>query len=123
MLLDGLIDLAGLIVMFALRVGVPLVLTLAFGRWLEKKLQPQTEIRRVVRPTAKIIPFPARAAKTIEAQGHCWDTLQNQATMRAQNAAAQHPDLPCWLALQADGGNVNAECFTCALYQPKALGV
>ncbi len=111
-----LIDGITVLIMFGLRVGVPLVLTLAFGYWLEKKLSPrreeeqeQTVAPRIVRSSEKII------------QLHCWDIKRCDTATRAQCAAFKHPELPCWLALQAEGEKVREECFTCALYKPQAI--
>ena len=92
--------------MFLLRVGVPIALTIALGKWLEKKLAPRAE-KPIARPNSKII------------QLHCWDIKRCAPSVRAQCSAYKHPELPCWLAIQADGGHVRAECFTCALYKPQ----
>jgi hypothetical protein len=111
------IDTFVIFFMFFLRIGVPIILTLAFGYWLEKKLAPQEEIRKrgnelTIRPTA-------RAGKIIKI--HCWDIKRCDFARRAQCAAFQHPELPCWLALQAEGDRVREECFTCAFYKPETM--
>jgi hypothetical protein len=100
-------DIAVVIGMFVLRVGVPVALTIALGKWLEKKLSPQAEKPVVGRSNSKVI------------QLHCWDMKRCEPTTRAQCAAYKHPDLPCWLAIQAEGGRVRAECFECAFYKPQ----
>ncbi len=101
------------LLMFALRVGVPISITLAFGYWLEKKLRPQEE------------PVPDRLLRTAEPSRmigrHCWDLHHCGAAHRAQCAASRHPDLPCWLALQVEGFKLREQCFTCALYKPEAI--
>ena len=93
--------------MFLLRVGIPIALTIALGKWLEKKLAPRQE-RAAPRANAKVI------------QLHCWDVRRCAPAVRAQCSAYQHPELPCWLAIQADGGRVRAECFACSFYKPQA---
>ncbi len=110
------IDAVTVLVMFGLRIGVPLILTLAFGYWLERKLsagreaeQEETVSPRIVKSSEKII------------QLHCWDIKRCDTATRAQCAAFKHPELPCWLALQAEGEKVREECFTCALYKPQAI--
>ena len=92
--------------MFILRVAVPIALTIALGKWLEKKLSPREEK-----------PATARSAKVI--QLHCWDVKRCAPATRAQCAAYKHPELPCWLALQADGGKVRPACFSCTFYKPQ----
>ena len=93
--------------MFVMRVGVPIALTIALGKWLEKRLAPPKERNESVRASSKII------------QLHCWDVKRCAPTVRAQCASFKHPELPCWLALQADGGKVRPECFRCALNKPQ----
>ncbi|MCI0475925.1 MAG: hypothetical protein L0Y55_06730 [Anaerolineales bacterium] len=111
--IDGLVVLA----MFFLRIGVPIVITLGIGIWLEKKLQPRQTQRTARRGT--IIPFP-RVRQGANASAiplvPCWDAKQCDPTARAQCAATKRPDLPCWLALQTAGGKVRAECADCELY-------
>ena len=104
------------IAMFVLRVGVPIALTIILGKWLEKKLAPRDPTKE--QSDMKIIP-PRAKPRVI--QIHCWDLKRCAPSVRAQCAAYTHPELPCWLALQADGGNVRAECFSCAFYKPQTL--
>ena len=111
-----LLDAVTVILMFALRVGLPLALTLAFGYWLEKKLAPSREQEQEQRPALRIVKSDNKVI-----QLHCWDIKRCDSATRAQCAAAKHPELPCWLALQADGNKVREECFTCALYKPQSI--
>ncbi len=100
--------------MFVLRVGVPIALTIALGKWLEKKLKPPVQNNEET-----IVPTVHRSGKII--QLHCWDVKRCDPAIRAKCAAYKHPELPCWLAIQAEGGKVSAECFTCALYKPQSI--
>ena len=112
---QDLIDGVVVVLMFVLRIGVPIALTLAFGYWLEKKLRPpeQTE-------NTQPLPIEKRWTRTGNIiQLHCWDVKKCGAATRAQCAATKHPELPCWLALQAEGHKVREECFTCAFYKPQ----
>lgn len=113
-LLNTIFVLAG----FLVRIGVPIAITLALGYWLEKKLRPAEEKDDVV------IELQRRAAKSPKIiQLHCWDLHRCDAARRAACAAYEHPDLPCWLALQVEGAKVREECFTCALYKPQTIAV
>jgi len=115
MLAQDMIDTFVILIMFGLRIGVPIALTLAFGYWLEKKLAPrevtqsEAEKPRIVKTSSKII------------QLHCWDLKRCDQTKRAQCAAFKHAELPCWLALQAEGEKVREDCFTCALYKTRSI--
>lgn len=104
--------------LFAVRVGIPIAITLAFGAWLEKKLRPRDEQLETTRKIEMARRLSDRRAKVI--QLHCWDLHHCESTQRAQCAAFKHPELPCWLALQVEGGKVRQGCFTCGLYQPKS---
>ncbi len=118
MLPDILIDSVAVIFMFALRIGVPIALTLLIGRWLERKLSPREEeqpeakprvTRRVTRAGGKII------------QMRCWDIKRCALGKAGKCAASRRPDLPCWLALQASGQKLREECFSCAFYKPREI--
>ena len=115
MLPQTVIDTLIIFAMFVLRIGVPIVLTLAFGYWLEKKLAPPQEASVHQATGARIIQFPRQAA-TRPTAVHCWDLKECSVDQRSNCAACQRPDLPCWLALQAQGEKLREACFTCALY-------
>jgi hypothetical protein len=122
--IDGIVILA----MFFLRVGVPILVTLGIGIWLERKLRPQgtqAQSRDATARRGTIIPFPRVASNGRAAPvpiAHCWEVKHCDPTARAQCTAPQRPDLPCWLALQAAGGKVRAECADCELYnQPRRV--
>src|SRR5512135_3578454 len=108
MLPEAVSEMLAVLVLFAIRIAIPIAITLAFGHWLEKKLQPHEE--KVEKPVIEVV-RRERASKII--QLHCWDLNRCEASKRAQCAACQHPELPCWLALQVEGGKVRQECFTC----------
>ncbi len=113
MLPEEMVETIVVIGMFLLRIGVPVAITLALGYWLEKKLRPEEQ------KSDKIVNIEtarrARSSKII--QLHCWDVRHCESTQRAQCAAYQHPELPCWLALQVAGDKVHEQCFSCALYK------
>ncbi len=99
--------------MFVLRVGVPIALTIVLGKWLEKRLKPQEQDEE------RQVRAPSRSDKII--QLHCWDVKRCDPAIRAQCAAFKHSELPCWLAIQTEGGKVRAECFTCSFYKPQSI--
>ena len=107
----------GLMVMFIIRIGIPIAVTFAIGRWLEKRLAPP-ETAEEEKP-AQQTPHYTRSGKIIRI--HCWDVNHCEPAKRAQCAAFKHPDLPCWLALQAEGGKIREECFSCAFYKPTSI--
>lgn len=117
MFAQDLIDTFVVFLMFVLRIGVPVALTLAFGYWLEKKLAPREQARTQDALRVQTERRGTRTGKII--QIHCWNLKRCASAKRAQCAAYKHPELPCWLALQAEGEKVRADCFSCALYKPQ----
>jgi hypothetical protein len=115
---DTLTQTIDVIFMFVLRIGVPIAITLLIGRWLEKHLAAPQESEEKATPTEKT-PRYTRTGNII--QIHCWDVKRCEQSQRAQCAAFQHPDLPCWLAIQAEGGKLREDCFTCSLYKPARI--
>ncbi len=110
---DGVI----ILLLFAVRIGVPIVLTLAFGYWLERQLRPPEEKHAMRAEMERLSRQPS--PKVVRLQ--CWNLMHCDSAQRAQCATSRYPDLPCWLALQVDGSKVREECFTCQLYTPEAL--
>ncbi len=111
-MIETIIEWVGLTGMFILRLGIPIALTIWVGRWLEKKMRPQEESGERKQEMERRV-----AGNVIYL--HCWDFKHCDSTKRAQCAAIKHPDLPCWLALQAEGNQVRQECHACALYKPQ----
>lgn len=97
---DSLRDLTVIGYLLFLRVIVPLLCILFVGKWIQTKMA-ETDKREQLAHQGE--PF-------------CWDTRQNAQTRRAHSAAAAHPDLPCWLAVQHEGGGVTEECYHCPRY-------
>ena len=129
--MQSVIDAIIIIGMFVLRIGVPLALTIAVGYWLEKKLRPQeTSVAQPDVDGRRIIPFrnPRTAIGSASGPGQvagaqCWEAKNCAPAVRSECAAFKQPNLPCWLALQASGGNVREECFACDFYKSKrAMG-
>ncbi len=93
--------------MFILRIGVPILITLMIGAWLQRILQEPEKERKPTREEAQVGP-------------HCWEIKQCEETKRARCAAFRRPDLPCWLALQVSGDGLTEACYTCPLFTARA---
>ncbi len=107
------LEAAIVLLLFVVRIGVPIALTLAFGHWLERKLRPGQEPVEMIEK----VQVTHKASNIIRL--HCWDIKRCDGFRRAQCAACHHPELPCWLALQVEGNKVREQCFTCAFYKPQ----
>lgn len=97
---DLLRDLIVIGYLLVLRVLVPLLCILFIGKWIQTKMA-ETDRREQL---------------AHQGEPYCWDTHHNAQTQRAQAAAAARPDLPCWLAVQHEGGGVTDECYHCPRY-------
>ncbi len=90
---------------FVLRVGAPILITLMIGAWLKHFLE---EREKKEHPEAQPL--------SLASQQHCWDVQPCPETEQAKSVAQQRPDLPCWLALQAQGSGMTERCYTCPAY-------
>jgi len=91
--------------LLVLRVLTPLLLILFIGKWLQVKLAHSDRREQLAH----------------QGEPYCWDLRDTPQTRRAQAAAATHPDLPCWLAMQYDGGGVTTECYRCPRYAVQSI--
>lgn len=101
---DTLRDLLVIGYLLFLRVIVPLLCILFIGKWIQTKMAAADRREQLAH----------------QGEPYCWDTHRNAQTLRAQAAAAAHPDLPCWLAVQREGGGVTEDCYHCPRYAVQA---
>jgi hypothetical protein len=104
-------DVLVLIYLFVLRLGVPLIVTLMFGSFLQHWLQQQDAKEAIARRQ-----YDADAPC-------CWETKNCPESVRANCAAYHHPELPCWLALQVAGYGLKEQCYACPLYSTRRVAV
>lgn len=83
--------------MFILRIGVPLLITILLGKYIQRKLEERDLAER----------------RMLHGEPYCWERRETPQTRRAKWAAVAHPDLPCWLALQVSGEGLLEGCYTC----------
>jgi hypothetical protein len=93
-------DAVVLTYMLFLRIGVPLLVIVFAGKWIQRRMA-ETDLRE------------QRARR---GEPYCWDLRRNAQTTNAKNAALAYPELPCWLAVQSAGGGVTESCFNCPRY-------
>jgi hypothetical protein len=108
--------------MFLLRLGVPLLITLAVGyflRRLDAKWQAEALVLRVAQEAqAKADQKPDfELYKVIEQP--CWEVKGCPEAVRAQCPAFQQPEMPCWLVRYQTGGRLPANCYRCKMFSPR----
>ena len=95
--------------MFFLRIGLPLLVVMGIGyliqRWLEPKAVHE-QFEGMIRTAQE-----QRAASTTTKP--CWEIKNCSAEARATCAAAQQPDIPCWLSRQIAGQSLPEGCAAC----------
>lgn len=97
-------DILVLAYLFVLRLGVPLLITLMLGSFIQHGLQQQD---------AKEM----RASNQFGITGApCWEKKDCPENVRAHCVAFQRPELPCWLALQVAGYGLKEQCYSCPQY-------
>lgn len=108
--------------MFVLRLGVPLLLTLAVGYWL-RRLDAKWQAEALAR----------RVAQEVQAEdGHqpdfelykvidqpCWKLKGCPAAVQAECPAYQQPEMPCWLVRYQAEGRLPATCYRCKMFSPR----
>jgi hypothetical protein len=130
-----------IVLLFVLRLGVPLLITVAIAyglRRLDAKWQAEAEAEakaqsKAITPAA---PQPARSGNgtgvtiplrqpvaplMVAGAGQpCWVVKSCSDSMRASCAAFNQPNVPCWSARTQAEGRLPAGCADCKLYQPTA---
>lgn len=107
------VDVGVLIGMFALRLGVPILLTVAVCYGLDR-LAARRAAELAARRQAKDSTFK-QGAKVVR-QLHCWEIKRCEPEVRESCPATQRQNVPCWLALQLAGQPLSDECRFCAMY-------
>lgn len=137
--MEGQSNVALIILLFILRLGVPLLITVAIAyglRRLDAKWQVEAEAEakaqaRAISPQTPQ-PQPSRGSNgngfplrqpivPIMAAGQpCWSVKGCSEAARASCAAFHQPNVPCWAARINAEGRLPAGCKDCSLYQPTA---
>lgn len=141
--MDGLSSALIIILMFFLRLGVPLLITMLVGYVLvrlDRKWQAEADVERQAElkaqreaaiqppaprpalpagyqiPARQPAPLPTIAA--VAAQP-CWVVKGCSEAAKASCAAFRQPSLPCWVARTSAEGRLPPECADCRLHDPK----
>lgn len=139
--MEGQSSVSLIIVLFVLRLGVPVLITVAIAyglrrldaKWqAEAEAQTQAQARAITpqvpqsQPTRSgngagiTIPSrkPVSPLMVASAGQPCWVVKSCSESMRATCAAFNQPTVPCWTARTQAEGRLPAGCKECKLYQP-----
>ena len=133
--------------MFLLRFGLPLAIVIGVGyllkrldkRWeaeawaeqqaargSEQPVERPVTPKRAPSPTPQLpwVPPPARETPRPQpglvaglAAPRCWDVKGCTESQKAQCAAPQHPEMPCWQARFDAEGHIPEDCVNCDTFQ------
>jgi hypothetical protein len=120
---DWLLTALAITGMFIVRLGVPLAITLAVG-YLLRRLDAKWQAEAWAQSAAS----PAQNKNTVLAQqppdnpgSPCWVLKACGASVRAQCAAPQQPQIPCWMARLRAEGRLPPQCYHCDLFAPRPM--
>jgi hypothetical protein len=77
---------------------------------------PTPSLPYIIPPAVTQRPQPGLAAMPMPAVA-CWDAKQCSDSKRANCAASQHPEMPCWQARYDAEGQIPADCVGCDIFQ------
>ncbi|MCB0154532.1 MAG: hypothetical protein KDF65_07030 [Anaerolineae bacterium] len=104
--------------MFVVRLGVPLLITLAVGYWLrrlDEKWQAEALARQTAEAPAVVEPEPNFTLyKVIDRP--CWEVKGCPAALSQQCPAFEQPGRPCWQARYQAEGRLPATCYSCPIF-------
>ncbi len=139
--MDSLPNSVLIVLLFILRLGVPLLITLAIGYVLgrlDAKWQAEAEAERQaemqaqaakaqtpLKPSAPAAPYqlPARQplAGWAMAGTPCWSLKGCTEATKAACPATRQPSVPCWAARLNAEGQLPQACQSCQLYDPRVF--
>jgi hypothetical protein len=112
-MVDGLI-VAG---MFLLRLGVPLMATLAVGYWL-RRLDAKWQAEALARQKAQdpLLQELSDALESLPTQRLCRKTKDYATVIGDLEPGCALLDIPCWVARFRVTGRLPEECYECELF-------
>lgn len=131
--MESLTNIWSIVLLFVLRLGVPLLITLALGYFLKRldaRWQAEARQERMVRESAapsKPVAVPKPVGQrpfqpliALQSSGAmpCWMVKGCTDAMRAACAATHQPNVPCWQARTIAEGRLPAECKGCDVHMP-----
>jgi hypothetical protein len=111
-----------LILFFALRCILPLMITLAIGYLMNRlvdRWEAEEAARQEVDGGTQIAVAAAGATRPESGKLPCWLVRSCDPEKRENCPAYQNPSLPCWIARMLAEGSRPASCPDCPVYDPK----
>ncbi|HAJ35633.1 MAG TPA: hypothetical protein DCL15_08060 [Chloroflexi bacterium] len=120
--MDIFIEMLALVVLFALRLGVPIAVTAAvvWGlRRLDVRWQAEAEAQHTSRAVAAGLVSAHAAASPLVIEHPCWELNNCPPEKRQLCPACTLTDIPCWMARLRADGRLPGRCYGCALFRTR----
>ena len=119
-------EIAGMILLFLIRLGIPLAVTIlvAWGlRRLDARWQAEADAQQLTADVAIGLVAPAAVKAPAARQQPCWENRHCSEAKRGSCAACALTDLPCWMARLRAEGSLPRRCYACQYFkvQPALL--
>lgn len=105
--------------LFLVRLALPLALLLALGtlyeRFVARRPEPPAD---ACQPTTRAVPVVISPPVGYAAQSPpCWDVMRCTPEMRLQCPVPQRAGVPCWLTKQLIEGQLPEKCLSCEVFK------
>ncbi len=111
--MDWLWETAIIFGMFAVRLGVPLTITLLVGYWL-RRLDAKWQAEAMLEwENSQVQQKFAEAGLLERLNQPCWEAKGCDPAKRAHCPACKNADIPCWMARRSADGRLPEECYDC----------
>jgi hypothetical protein len=119
-------EVAAVVGLFILRVGVPLAIT-SFIVWslrhLDARWQAEAEARQAAADVSAGLVQPATFKAPQAVTTPCWQLRNCSESSRAGCVACKEPGLPCWMARLRADGRLPGPCYGCTLFRLRSRQV
>ncbi|MCB0255383.1 MAG: hypothetical protein KDI55_16795 [Anaerolineae bacterium] len=131
--MESLTNIWSIVLLFVLRLGVPIFITLFIGyllkrldaRWQAEARESRKAAEAAAAKKPLAVPKPAgqrsiQPLYALDASGvlPCWKVKGCTAAMQAACAASHQPNVACWQARTTAEGRLPSECKGCELHVP-----
>jgi hypothetical protein len=108
--------------LFLVRLGVPLLLTLAVAHALRRldagwQAEAEGELR-----VAELNAVQLAELKALQGNQRCWEVKGCSEERRAECPGCGPLDIPCWVARLRATGRLPVQCHDCELFAPSLRG-
>lgn len=113
--MDTFYETSVIVLMFIVRLGVPLLVTIAIVAWL-RRLDARWQAEAMQERSSISVAPIATVIKS--APSPCWIVRSCPEEKRNRCTAYAQPEVACWSARKQADGRLPSLCLTCILFKP-----